>query len=67
MWQYISNQAKLFKKKVKGVEKFMFGCHTLTHGTKMRRLPHMSKNRNIIASHSLSERLADALLKSLLN
>ena len=24
---------------VKGVKKFMFGCHTLTHGTKLRRLP----------------------------
>ena len=23
----------------KGVEKFMFGCHTLTHGTTLRRLP----------------------------
>ena len=25
--------------KVKGVKKFMFRCHTLTHGTDLRRLP----------------------------
>ena len=28
--------------KVKGVKKFMFRCHTLTHGTDLRRLPPVS-------------------------
>ena len=27
--------------KVKGVKKFMFRCHTLTHGTDLRRLPQL--------------------------
>ena len=38
LWQYISKHAKLFLKS-KGGKKFMFRCHTLTHGTDLRRLP----------------------------
>ena len=38
LWQCISKHAKVFSK-VKGVRKFIFQCHTLTHGTDLRRLP----------------------------
>ena len=31
----------------KGVEKFMFGCHTLTHGTTLRRLPPVLGQKSI--------------------
>ena len=31
--------------KVKGVKEFMFRCHTLTHGTDLRRLPPIWENQ----------------------
>ena len=38
----ISVSMQRYFEKVKGVKKFMFRCHTLTHGTDLRRLPHQT-------------------------
>ena len=35
--------------KVRGVKKFMFRCHTLTHGTDLRRLPQGVEGRRLEA------------------